>query len=215
MECCNKDCEHIFFDGEKDYVCCPVCGELQQDRLPQDSFMRSQIIAKHFKIKKLVKLENNMYKFAIIWLFIEFFLEICLRYPEHKRTGGLAGTPNMLNFSLTIILVILFLAFGYLDEKVMFLKKKIGERAYFVTKLLFKIIKWALLALTMFVILKYVFPYFYVDYKPQYLAERRNLKNLELKLNMIEIRFILYSIIIIVIDVIELIKKKMCKNMVK
>lgn len=214
MKCSNKDCGHVFFEKEEDYICCPVCGDIQEESLPQNGFLGANIIAQHYKLKKIVKITSYLLTLIIIYLFFEFFLYMILEH-KHIITNRSAGVIKNFNRATMIITVIYLFFFLYLHEKTVFLKKIIGEKAYYLDTPIFKLLKWLFQAFVLYLIVFHILPLVKTFFHPKFVKVRHNLRNLDLGIALISLRLFLFSLILILIDILELRKRKICRDMVK
>ncbi len=210
MYCNNKDCKHIFFYREYGYICCPVCGEIQKEKLAQNNFKRVQITEKSLKIKTLVKVRHHILLFTVLSPLISFLLYFLLKDPS-MRVYKNSFTLEHLNFCVGLVMLCFMLLFAYFDEKTMLLKKLIDQNAYYLNCMFFKLIKWLILVFALFIVNKYVFPYIYCSSRPEFIADGRPINNLNLIIYIGKRLLIIQSICYVLIDIFEVIKRKLLK----
>ncbi len=213
MECSNKKCTHVFFRKESSYVCCPACGELRKEKLSLNEFQRMQVVAKHLKIKKLEKINEAVLYLCYILIMLPMIRALFAPdSPNHKGDGKIEGF--MVREFLVIWISCSFI-FLYHDKKLMVIKRCIGEYAWYLTTVVFKVIKLCFLLLVLFLFVRYLYPYMYTRTKLLYQEHNIRLETLDINFCVGKVMFIVFPLYYVFADIVELMKRKLCRDMIR
>ncbi|MBP2623166.1 hypothetical protein [Streptococcus oricebi] len=213
MICPNKKCRYEFFEREKGYVACPSCGQEIKENMPTNPARRSEAIVKMLAFRKFLKLEKTLIIITITLFCIVFIIAILTYAPRYSYGFRDYFLNRAARSSVYIIPSFLMLIFSQSTNNYKFIRKTIGEDAWYLSTFKCKLFKWFVYGLTIFALFKTFIPYFYNYYLGEFLKHGLSSANMEQKVVYFYILMIYVSLAMIELDLIDLYQRHLSRKL--
>ncbi len=207
--CQNPDCDYRFFEQERDYSFCPLCGELVEENLPTEESDRLFYVARSLHFKRLFRIREKYdtdYVRMFVWAMVVFFFFFDLYDDKgvHIHHIGVPTPPASFLGAFSAMFV------PY-KRRLVDLREYFGEKVWYCRTVPGKVVKWLFMIVVLYLTYHVFIPY-YITTSTEYLKEGVSFAALYQGIFIVRAALWIGVVGIVVVDLCEIADRIYCEN---